>query len=1404
MVVLEPLSLARANGHRVLAVVAGSAVNQDGASNGLTAPNGPSQQRVIRAALASAGLDPADVDVVEGHGTGTELGDPIEAQALIATYGQGREQGRPAWLGSVKSNIGHTQAAAGAAGVIKMVQALRHEQLPATLHAQEPSPHVDWSAGHVRLLTEPVPWPRDRDRPRRAGVSSFGISGTNAHLVVEEAPGDGPDAGAGWGPAAAGDRPVPVLAGAGAWVVSGRSAGGLAGQAGRLADWVTARPGLDAGDVGWSLVSTRPVFGHRAVVTGRDQSQLVAGLAAVAAGEPAGNVVTGSVPAGGAGKTVFVFAGHGAQWAGMGRDLAAGCPVFAARLAECAAALAPHVGWNLLDVINETEGAPGLEAEDVLQPVLWAVSVALAAVWEAAGVTPDAVAGHSQGEIAAATVAGMLSLQDAALIIAARGRVLAGLGGHGGMLSVAAPPAQVGQVLAASDGRVSVAAVNSPGATVVAGDLDALAELAGVFAERGWRTRPVPIGYAAHSAQVEAAEQELTAALAEVRPGPGRIAMISAMTGELVQGADLDAGYWYASLRAPVQFARTVTALAGTGHGVFIEVSPHPVLAAAITETQDQDGVGVAVTGTLRRQDGGAARLLASLARAHVQGAGVDWAAVLGSGSVVELPTYAFQRERFWPRPVPAGAGDVTAAGLGAVSHPLLGAAVQVAGGDQLVLTGRVSAAAQPWLADHVVGGVVLVPGTALLELAIRAGDAAGCGQVTELALQAPLVLPADGAVQVQVVVGGALDVGRRPVEVFARPAGPGQGGDGAWTCHARGLLSPGGQPGADPQAAADTAGELAVWPPPGAVPVRLDDLYEGLTGAGLGYGPAFRGLRAAWQHGDEVLAEAVLPEAAGDAAGFGLHPALLDAVLHAVGLAEAGGDGAGMMVPFAWTGVALHAAGARVLRARLRRAGDGAITLTAADSAGQPVITVRGLALRPVTAAQLEAARDSGAGQGLLGVDWVPVPAGPPGGAWAVAGPDPYRAAAGLAAAGVPVSSYPDLAALAAAVSEGAPVPDLVAITAVGLAGAGDDAGDLNAGVLAQVLAGQVLIGVQEWLAGPVAGARLVVLTRDAVPARAGDRVGGLAGAGVWGLVRAVQAENPGRVVLADLPAQCQEAGPPCPGPEPREGAELLAAAAGIGEPEVAIRDGQLYGRRLVRPARALPGPDSTRPGQEGHAGVARPAGTVLVTGGTGTLGGLTARHLAVTGRAAACVLVSRSGSGRTREGAAVLAADLARGRRPGRWVLAADLARPGVAAAVTAAAAAGREGRLSAVIHAAGVVDDATIATMTPAQVSVVMAPKAAAAWQLHLATEDADLDEFVLFLFGGVGAGRRLGRGTTAAANAFLDGLAAYRRAAGFAVPSRWRWGLWEQGSAITAGRGWSGAEPGLRPVGDDRPG
>ncbi|MBP2056060.1 acyl transferase domain-containing protein, partial [Streptomyces griseochromogenes] len=683
LIVLERLSDALRNGHRVLAVLRGSAINSDGTSEGLTAPNGQAQQAVIRRALSNAGLTAQDVDAVEAHGTGTRLGDPIEAQALLATYGQERPGERPLWLGSVKSNIGHTQAAAGAAGVIKMVLALRNQQLPAMLHADEPSPHVDWSAGQVRLLTEPVPWPAG-ERARRAGVSAFGLSGTNVHLILEEAPATqaaelAADEGA---PAT-----TPVVSGAEAWVISGRSTDGLAAQADRLHEWVAARPELEPADVAWSLTATRSVFEHRAVVVGTDREDLLTGMRSLAGGVPAGSVVSGVARP--AAQVAFVFPGQGSQWAAMGRELALSSPVFAARLTECEQALAPYVDWSLTEVLAGAPGAPELESADVVQPVLWAVMVSLAAVWEASGVTPDAVVGHSQGEIAAATVAGMLGLEDAAKVVSLRSQSLRVLSGAGGMLSVTEPAAQVEERLDRWEGRLSVAAVNGPAAIVVSGEVTALEELARELEAESVRHRMVAVDYASHCAQVERLEQEILSILAGLAPRQGRVPMVSAMSGEVLTGTELDAAYWYGSLRAPVHFDRAVRILSGMGHQVFLEISPHPVLMGAMTDTLEEAAleagpgtIAGVVCGTLRRDEGGAARLLTSLAEAFVHGAPVDWTAVLPPRRQVELPTYAFQHERYWldggARPdmaeLPLSAGlpatsPAPKAGTGALRH---------------------------------------------------------------------------------------------------------------------------------------------------------------------------------------------------------------------------------------------------------------------------------------------------------------------------------------------------------------------------------------------------------------------------------------------------------------------------------------------------------------------------------------------------------------------------------------------------------------------------------------------------------------------------------------------------------------------------------------------------------------
>ncbi|WP_020500888.1 type I polyketide synthase, partial [Sciscionella marina] len=632
MVLLERLSDAQRNGHRVLALIRGGATNQDGASNGLSAPNGPSQQRVIRSALANAGLEVSDVDAIEAHGTGTTLGDPIEAQAVLATYGRDRD--RPLWLGSVKSNIGHAQTAAGVAGVIKMVLALQHGELPRTLHIDQPSTRVDWSTGEVRLLADTVPWPKG-DQPRRAGVSAFGVSGTNAHVIVEEAP----DEAVRTVPEATGPL---LLSGPPAWIVSGRTPDGLAAQAGRLREHVLARPDLDLADVAWSLTATRSAFEHRAVVTGTDREDMAAGLAAVATAQPAAGVVTGSVPPGGVGRVVFVFPGQGSQWLGMGRELAESSPVFAARLAECAEALAPYVEWNLDDVLA---GAHGFEAADAVQPALWAVMVSLAEVWQRAGVYPDAVVGHSQGEIAAAVVAGILALDDAACVVALRSRALTALAGRGGMMSVAEAADVVRGRIASWGERLSVAAVNGPLSTVVSGDPEALRELAESCPEV--RTRVIPVDYASHSAQVDALRQEIVSVLDGISPREAEISMVSAMTGEMLTGPEMGAEYWYASLRETVEFERTIRMLGESGHGVFVETSPHPVLTGAIADALEDTAPVVA--GTLRRDDGGADRLLASLGEAFAHGVAVDWAKVLGGGTIVDLPTYAFQRRRFWP-----------------------------------------------------------------------------------------------------------------------------------------------------------------------------------------------------------------------------------------------------------------------------------------------------------------------------------------------------------------------------------------------------------------------------------------------------------------------------------------------------------------------------------------------------------------------------------------------------------------------------------------------------------------------------------------------------------------------------------------------------------------------------------
>ncbi len=1280
LLLLERLSDAERNGHEVLALIRGSAMNQDGASNGLTAPNGPSQERVILQALANAGLEPSEVDAVEAHGTGTVLGDPIEARALLATYGQDRGEAGPMRLGSIKSNIGHTQAAAGVAGVIKMTLAMRHGLLPRTLHLEQPTPHVDWSAGEIELLGEASEW-EQRGRPRRAGVSSFGLSGTNAHVILEEAPGGV----AGGGEDAAGPTtedaaaPLPAIP----LLLSAKGDDALRAQAARLAAHLRTHPGLAAADVAAGLAA-RARFGDRAAVVGTGPEELLAGLDALSRGEPADSILRGRD---GGGKLAFLFPGHNQQWLGMGRELLAGSEVFAERVDACAKAFAPHIDFDLRAVI---EGEAYTDLVPTIQPALFATMVGIAAVWRSFGVVPDAVLGHSQGEVAAAHVAGALSLEDAARVAALRSRIMyAELADKGSMVSLLLGPEAALELIGPWGERLSLAAINSPRSSVISGEPAALEALLPVCEEREIRARHLKINNcASHSPQVEAIREPLLEALAPVVARESAQARFySAMTGGPLDGADLGAEYWYQSMRSTVRFSAGVEALLGDGHRAFVEASAHPMLSLAVEETAAEAGVEAAAIGSLRRDHGGLDRFTVSLAAAHNSGVAVDWERFFAPARPrrVPLPTYPFQRERFWLEPTSRGRGDAAAIGLEDGGHPLLGATIELPGEGGWVLTGRLSPRSQPWLGDHGAHGATLLPGTAFVEMALAAARRAELAAVEELTIEAPLVFAEEGAVQVQVSVGAAAEGGSRPLEIHARA----EGSDAGWIRHAAGSL------GADGGARTEFPAE---WPPAGAEPIPTEDFYERTAELGIDYGPAFQGLKAAWRRGEEVFAEVEL--AAGEAAEaerYAVHPALLDAALQPAMLRDGGLEQA--RAPFSWRGVALAGAGATGLRVGLSGEGEE-LSLRLAGADGAAVGAVEGLAVRSLDAAQLQT---GSVADSLFALSWD-----------------------GL-----------DLNAAGEA-GERARRFDCVVPDGEGPAAARE----LCAAVLAEMQA--AVAGGEE---------RVAFVTRGAVAVREGEAPDPAAAA-VWGLVRSAQAEHPGRFVLIDSD-----------GGEASEAA-LGAASALADEPQLALREGVASIPRLTR-----------APAPAGEGARFDPDGTVLITGGTGTLGALFARHLVVEHGVRHLVLASRRGFD-----------------APGAVELVAELAALGAAAEVVAADAGERsqlesalamvaaEHPLTAVLHAAGTTDDGLLETLSGERLDATFGPKADAAWYLHELTRELQGCELILFS-SVAGTLQSPGQGNYAAANAFLDALAARRRAEGLPTIAL-GWGTWGREGEVAA--------------------
>ncbi|MGW4350521.1 type I polyketide synthase [Nocardia sp. NPDC004582] len=1343
MLVLERLSDAQRAGHHVLAVIRGSAVNQDGASNGLTAPNGPSQERVIAQALANAGLDPADVDAVEAHGTGTMLGDPIEAQALIGVYGAGR-QGEPLRLGSLKSNIGHTSAAAGVGGVIKMVQAMRHGVLPKTLHVDEPTPHVDWSAGTVRLLRDSHPWPHG-ERVRRAGVSSFGASGTNAHLILEEAP-----------------APAEVAAEAEilprdsadtvALVVSAKSEAALRAQADRLRQWLTERPDVDLREVAHAVAGSRALLDWRGAVTGRDHAEVLAGLADLAAGEP--NSVAEKADSG---TTAFLFTGQGAQRVGMGAGLYSAYPAFATALDEVCAVFDRVLGRSLREVMfTDSEGV--LDRTEWTQPALFAFEVALFRLLESFGVTPDVLVGHSIGELAAAHVAGVLSLPHACALVAARGRLMGALPAGGAMLAVAVDAARASEIMAAVSDRVSTAAENGPASTVLSGDAEAIETLERELAAQGIRTKRLRVSHAFHSARMAPMLDKFRSVAQKLTYHAPALPIVSTVTGEPAGASLTDPEYWVEQVRATVRFAPAIDTLRGDGVSRFVEVGPDAVLTAMTRECLGDNTDLAAAPATValaRRSSEEVGQFVAAVARIQVTGARVDWRSTFaGRGTApIALPTYAFQRRRYWLNPDHAAAADLS-------DHPILTGVLGLAGSDEWLFTGRLSAATHPWIADHMSYGVLVLPSATLIEFLLVAGGRIGCEAVEELTLQAPIV-PSDGdEIELQVLVQAPDATGHRPFEFYFRTSASDE-----WIHNATGSLAT--SAGREPEVLSRLRAES--WPPADAQHLDSAGLPAQIAAdAGLEYGPAFLGVQQVWQRDDAVFSEIALNSdlsatAAAPSGRHTLHPALLDMVMHAAFSRLIWRDGnpdpnIGKLL-FRWAGARFHhapTAGTRpaevsALRVIAVAQGPEAVAVAAVDPEGNPVVSVDAVVMRPYDVKEFRGAL-SADDAALFEVRWEE-------------DPNPSAAVAGSAPTLVLLTDaestgtatdfdtrYSSVADLAAA-----DLPRAVVWRAASSSTA-QDSGEPHA-IRARVHSTLALL--RSWLAQQrLTDTRLVVVTSGGagLPGETLDPEA----AAVWGLLRSAQSEHPGRFVLIDEH-------PAAPASTP----DRIAAALATGAPQVAVRDTRVLVPRLRRAAETYSA--ATEPVDRTAA---FDGATVLITGGTGGLGSLFARHLVAEYGVHDLVLTSRGGPDAA--GATDLVAELARLGAHAR-VVACDVAdRDAVRALLDDI---GSGDTPIAVVHTAGVLEDGTVSALTDAQIDRVLAPKVDGAWHLDELTRGREVRAFVVFSSIAAVLGTS-GQANYAAANAALDALAQRRRDAGLAATSL-AWGPWNQSSGMTGG-------------------
>lgn len=1151
LLLLERLSDATRHGHPVLAVIRGSAINQDGASNGLTAPSGPAQERVIRQALENAGLASSDVDLIEAHGTGTALGDPIEAQALIETYGRERAPGRPLWLGSLKSNIGHTQIAAGVAGIIKTVMALRHRHMPRTLHAATPSSRVAWPQDDVRLLVQSRDWP-DGPAPRRAAVSAFGISGTNAHIILEEAP-----------PREARpetDLPArPIAVPGGVYPLSAASPAALQARAAQIAALLRAPGAPGAGAVAAALAQTDAALPWRAVVQGRDVPELLAALDGLAADGPVPGIVRGTPDV--VGETAFLFTGQGSQWPGMSGDLIAASPIFAAVLDEICALFDAHLPSALKTVMlaePDTPEARLLDRTDFTQAAIFAIEVALYRTITGLGPSPDVVAGHSIGEIAAAHVAGVFSLADAVTFVAARGRLMQALPGGGAMIAIEAREDEVLETLTGQEGCVTIAAINAPSSVVISGDQDIVLDIAAGWAAKGRRTTRLQVSHAFHSPRIDPMVEALQRVLEGLTFTPPDIDLVSTVTGDiLTEEQARSAAYWARQARAPVRFSDALIRLRRYGVVTYLELGPDAVLTALGRMTAD-DGASTgwpdtAWTPTLRRNADGVRGVVTALARLYTRGHPVAWRDLLAAGDMPALPSYPFQHRRYWL--VAPASGPASGVGVETLHHPFLTHRIETAGEDGWRLTGRLSIEAHPWLREHAVGGVATAPGAVTAELLLRAGQDIGCDRMESLVLHAPLPFPDDTPVDIQLHVQAADQNGRRPVDCYFRPHGPPEGepGDGAWLRYASGMIAPAGHSAIG--AVSESWADLQSWPPAHADVIDTAAIYDALAEIGVVLGPTFFRVQAAWRAPGGIFVEARFPS--GDRAadgGFVLHPLLLDGGMQAAlieGMTRGDDrDAPEIRMLFSIGALTLYQRDVTAIRAHFALpVGDAStdqndLPIRIADAQGRPVATIGSVVLR---AANADATRPHLRRVRPYRLGWqVLQPAGSqPISICGIGGaPDAFTFAAtsDLTAFG----NFSTVEAAAAA---------LLDFDAVVLACPSDR--NVSPSRAAYTVTCSVLRDIQSWLADPrTVSYPLVILTQGAVATTAAEDAAGLGQAGVWGLVRAAQREHPGRLFILDWDGSAAS----------RDRIPAAVSAMLAGEPMLALRQGALCVPRLLK----------------------------------------------------------------------------------------------------------------------------------------------------------------------------------------------------------------------------------------------